>query len=194
VPAALPGWVTEFYTAPNRVLDRQQYVQHCFGLGQSVDNADMTWVYIVASVFWGAAGASVAAWFLVRRMKARPVVDERRSFPRPPLGFRATLKLQKQDATATTIRVRGYDLTKFGTMVISNYPLVPGSVVFIEIPSVKLMGIGHVKHCRQHNLKFRIGMEFRNPLMRSHEGVWKISVVNQSLEEPVRQTKSEYVQ
>jgi hypothetical protein len=139
----------------------------------------MSWVYIIASLFWGAAAVSLVAWFLVRAARARRIVEERRSFPRPPSGFRATLKLQRRDGTSATIRVRGYNVTRFGAKVISNDPVPSGSVVFIELPSYKLMGIGHVVHCGAHHLRFCIGMEFRSPLMRSYAGTWAISVVNQ---------------
>jgi PilZ domain len=175
-------------TTRKRVLDRRQYTRHCTKLeGKLRMVAEMSWVYVVASIFWGAAAVSVAAWFLVRgaRKRARRIIDERRSFPRPPLGFRATMKLQKRDGTTATLRVRGYDLTRLGAKVISNEPLPPGSVVFLELPGFNLMGVGHILHCTAHRLKFRIGMEFRTPLMRSYEGTWAISVVEQSAEEPV---------
>jgi hypothetical protein len=49
------------------------------------------------------------------------------------------------------------------------------------------MGVAHIVHCRAHWLKYCIGMEFRSPLMRSYEGTWALSVVNQASAEPVRQ-------
>jgi hypothetical protein len=153
---------------------------------------EMSLTYVIASVLWGAAAVSVVAWFLVRAKRARThrIMEERRSFPRPPLGFRATLKVQKQDGTQETIRVRGYDLTRFGAKVISDYPLPPGTVVFLDLPTYHLMGVGHIVHCKARRLKFSIGMEFRSQLMRSYEGTWTISVVNQSSREPVSHAAS----
>jgi hypothetical protein len=95
--------------------------------------------------------------------------------------------VQKQDGTCETIHARGSNLTEFGAKVISKYPLPPGSTVFVDLPSFHLMGVAHSVHCRAHGLKYCIGMEFRSPLMRSYEGTWAFSVVNQALAAPVRQ-------
>jgi hypothetical protein len=152
----------------------------------------MSSVYLIASLFWGAAAVSVAAWFLVRaaRTRVRRIMDERRGFPRPKLGFRATLKLQKPDGTPLTLQVRGYDMTRLGAKVISNHPLPPGAVVFIDLPAYHLMGVGHILHCTAHGIRFRIGMEFRNALMRSHEGTWAITIVNQASGEKISPSAS----
>jgi hypothetical protein len=104
------------------------------------------------------------------------------------LNFRASLKLQKRDGTTATIRVRGSNLTRFGAEVISHYPLPPGSVVFIDLSSYKLLGVADIVHCRPYWLKYCIGMEFRSPLIRSYTGTWAFSVVNQPPTEPVRQS------
>ena len=140
----------------------------------------MSWIYIIASILWGAAAVSIVAWFLVRAARPLPIVmDERRAFPRPGLAFRASIKLQKRDGSPATIKVRGSNLTTFGAQVVSRYPLLPGSVVFIDLHSYKLLGVAHIVHCKAHWLKYCIGMEFRSPLMRSYEGTWALSVVNQ---------------
>jgi hypothetical protein len=140
----------------------------------------MSWTYIIASILWGAAAVSIVAWFLVRGARPRHIVGgERRAFPRPPLAFRASIKLQKEDGSPATIRARGSNLTVFGAQVLSRHPLQPGSVVFIDLPSYHLLGAAHVVHCKPHWLKYCIGMEFRSPLMRSYEGTWALSVVNQ---------------
>jgi|GEM_PF-2141835 hypothetical protein len=140
----------------------------------------MSWTYIIASILWGVAAVSLAAWFLVRAARPAPTVNERRSFPRPELNFRASLKIQKPDGTQTTARVRGSNLTRLGASVISRHSMAPGSVVFIDLPAYHLMGVGHVLHCTPHGLKYSVGMEFRSPLMRSYEGTWALSVVKQT--------------
>lgn len=149
----------------------------------------MSWTYIIASILWGAAAVSIVAWFLVKA--ARPpsiVVEERRAFPRPPLAFRASIKLQMRDGSPATIQVRGSNLTRFGAKVVSRYPLLPKSVVFFDLPSHRLLGVAHIVHCKAHWLKYCIGVEFRSPLMRSYEGTWALSVVNQPpAADPVRQ-------
>jgi hypothetical protein len=149
----------------------------------------MSWIYIIASILWGAAAVSIVAWSLLRTARPRGImVNERRAFPRLPLAFRASIKLQKRDGSTATIKVRGSNLTTFGAQVISGYPLPPGSAVFINLPSYKLLGLAHVVHCKAHRLKYCIGLEFRSPLMRSYDGAWALSVVNQpSAPEPVRQ-------
>jgi hypothetical protein len=147
----------------------------------------MSWIYIIASIFWGLAAVSIVAWSLLRDARAGRIVDERRLFPRPPLKFRASLKVQKRDGTCETIRARGSNLTRCGAKVISKYPLPPGSTVFVDLPSYQLMGVAHCVYCRAHWLTYGIGLEFRSPLMRSYEGTWAFSVVNQASAEPVRQ-------
>jgi PilZ domain len=143
----------------------------------------MSWIYIIASILWGAAAVSIVAWFLIRGAR-HIVVDEQRAFPRPQLAFRASIKLQKGDGSTATIRARGSNLTLFGAQVVSRYPLLPGSVVFIDLPSYHLLGAAHIVHCKPHWLKYCIGMEFRSPLMRSYEGTWALSVVKQRSTEP----------
>jgi PilZ domain len=148
----------------------------------------MSWIYIIASVLWGAAAVSIVAWYLVRAARRHRIVDERRSFPRPKLNFLASLKLQKRDGTSATIQVRGSNLTRHGAKVMSRFLLPPGSVVFIDLSTYHLMGVGHVVHCTAQGLKYSIGMEFKSPLMRSYEGTWALSVVKQPPAEPVAQT------
>ena len=79
----------------------------------------------------------------------------------------------------TPIPVRGYDLTKFGAKVVSKQAIPPGSVVVLDLPAYQLTGVGHVRHCAQRRYRFAVGMEFRNPLMRSYTGKWQFSVVQQ---------------
>lgn len=149
----------------------------------------MSWTYIIASILWGAAAVSIVAWFLVKAARPRSiVVAERRAFPRPALAFRASIKVQMRDGSTATIKVRGSNLTRFGAKVVSSYPLPPESVVFLELPSYKLLGVAHIVHCKAHRLKYCIGMEFRSPLMRSYDGTWALSVVNQPpAADPARQ-------
>lgn len=147
-------------------------------------SAVMSWFQVIASICWGIAAVVVAAWYLMKfARRRRETQDERRAYPRPPLGFRATLTLQKPDGESTTIRVRGYDLNKCGAMVAGREPLAPGTVVVIELPKYALVGIGHVRHCTQHGIKFWIGMEFKNQLMRSHEGTWRFSVMRDTADQ-----------
>ncbi|HEY1339787.1 MAG TPA: hypothetical protein VGF59_19880 [Bryobacteraceae bacterium] len=151
----------------------------------------MTWPQIVASVLWAIAAVVVAAWYLLKFARQRRATeDERRAYPRPPVGFRATLTVQKLDGASTTLRARGYDLNKFGAMVAARYPLVPGTVVVIEIRKYALIGIGHVRHCTQQGMKFWIGMEFKNQLMRSPEGTWKFSVMRDTAQQTLESLPS----
>jgi hypothetical protein len=95
------------------------------------------------------------------------------------MNFRASLKLHKPDGTQSTIQVRGSNLTRYGAGVISSHWLVPGSVVFVDLPAYRLMGLGHIVYCSAQGLKYCVGMEFRSPLMRSSKGTWALSAVKQ---------------
>ena len=143
----------------------------------------MTWVQIMVSVFSGSVAVSLAAWFLARAARKSasipPAGQDRRSFPRPPLGFRATLSLPMGDGTSSAIPVRGHDLTGFGARVVSKHPIPAGSVVVLDLPSYRLRGVCHVRHCKPHRGRFAIGMAFRTPLMRPSEGNWTFSVINE---------------
>jgi hypothetical protein len=148
----------------------------------------MSWIYIIASILWGAAAVSIVAWFLLRAARPRGIVAaERRALPRPLLAFRASIKHHKVDGSTATIKVRGSNLNTFGAQVVSRYPLLPGSVIFIDLFSYKLLGVAHIVYCKAHWPKYRIGMEFRSPLMRSYKGTWALSRVNQPPAEPVPQ-------
>jgi len=100
------------------------------------------------------------------------------------VNFRASLKLQKPDGTQPTIQVRGSNLTRYGASVISRHWLEPGSVVFVDLPAYRLMGLGHIVYCNAQGLKYCVGMEFRSPLMRSFPGMWALSAVKKRSPEP----------
>lgn len=93
------------------------------------------------------------------------------------MNFRASLQLQKPDGTQSTIQVRGSNLTRLGASVISREWVAPGSVVFVDLTAHHLMGLGHIVYCSAEGLKYRIGMEFRSPLMPSCPGMWALCAV-----------------
>jgi len=127
----------------------------------------------------GAAGllamAVQVAWSVsMGRRNRQPAVD-RRGLQRLGLAFSATLDWTGSAGNAVSVEVRGIDLSRMGAMVRSPEALPPGSVVFVNIRSHGLMGVAHVRHCTPWGRGFRIGLEFRSPLMRREAGEWQIS-------------------
>jgi len=51
-----------------------------------------------------------------------------------------------------------------GVCVETSKPVAPGSRVYVQVKQLKLMGIGVVRHCVPRGSKYRIGLEFPNPL------------------------------
>jgi len=62
------------------------------------------------------------------------------------------------------ITVRGIDMSGAGVCVESSKPMAPGSRVYVQVKQLKLMGTGVVRHCVPRGGRFRIGLEFPNPL------------------------------
>jgi hypothetical protein len=70
------------------------------------------------------------------------------------------------DAEGRTRRtnLRGIDMSGAGVCVESSKPVAPGSRVYVQVKQLKLMGAGVVRHCVPRGGKYRIGLEFPNPL------------------------------
>jgi hypothetical protein len=78
-----------------------------------------------------------------------------------------TLAWQDGKGSTHTIRGRGLDMSGAGACVESAEAVTPGAYAVIQVPKLKLMGSAIVKHCGRHGSKYRIGLEFRNPLTKS---------------------------
>lgn len=98
--------------------------------------------------------AKVAEWF-------RP---EGRRDVRLPAEFRATIT-----ATFGTVAVSGVDAHRKGLAVQSPEGLALGTLVFLRITSLGLMGFAHVRHCAPRGDGFLLGLEFREALTRERQ-------------------------
>ena len=79
---------------------------------------------------------------------------------------RVNLSWEDSEGKTCTIRARGVDMSRLGARVESPEPLTRGAFVFIQAPELNLMGGAIVRHCVFRGLKYRIGLEFRNPLTK----------------------------
>ena len=66
------------------------------------------------------------------------------------------------------VRARGVDFSRAGARIESPEPMRPGDHVFIQAPELKLMGSAIVRHCKARGFKYRVGLEFPNPLTKSY--------------------------
>jgi len=75
-----------------------------------------------------------------------------------------------EDAEGNTqkIRTRGVDLSRLGARIESPEPMRQGAYVFIQAPELKLMGSAIVRYCKASGFKYRVGLEFPNPLTKSY--------------------------
>ena len=62
---------------------------------------------------------------------------------------------------------RGINMTTSGALVEAAEPIRPKTLVYVKADGLGLMGSATVRHCTQNGSKFRIGLHFPNPLIRS---------------------------
>jgi hypothetical protein len=75
-----------------------------------------------------------------------------------------TLAWEDAEGRTKSIRVRGVDISGAGACVESSKPVTPGSLVYVQLKDLKLMGGAVVRHCVVRGYKYRIGLEFPKPL------------------------------
>jgi hypothetical protein len=75
-----------------------------------------------------------------------------------------TLAWQDTEGRTQRMQVRGVDMSGAGACVESSKPVTPGSRVYVQMKDLKLMGGAVVRHCARRGIKYRIGLEFPNPL------------------------------
>lgn len=83
---------------------------------------------------------------------------------RSKIACPVTLSWTDADGATRKASLRGIDMSGTGVCVESPKPVAPGSRVYVQVKQLKLMGIGVVRHCAPRGSKFRIGLEFPNPL------------------------------
>ena len=62
---------------------------------------------------------------------------------------------------------RGINMTTSGALVEAAEPIRPKTLVYVKANGLGLMGSATVRHCTPSGSKFRIGLHFPNPLIRS---------------------------
>lgn len=80
---------------------------------------------------------------------------------------RVTLSGEDAAGKTWTMQGRGVDMSRLGARIETSDPIAPGSFVFIQVRELNLMGGAVVRHCVRRGLKYKIGLEFRNPLTKT---------------------------
>ena len=82
------------------------------------------------------------------------------------VNCRVILSWEGPDGNTHTLHTRGLDMSRLGARVESPKPMTEGLNIYLRAPELNLMGSAVVKHCIARGLKYRIGLEFRNPLTK----------------------------
>jgi len=67
-----------------------------------------------------------------------------------------------------TIGVMGSDVNRKGAGVQSHTALPLGSMVFLRITNLGLMGFAYVRHCSRYGQGYQLGLQFRERLTREY--------------------------
>jgi hypothetical protein len=102
--------------------------------------------------------------------------DHRRHV-RLPAEYRATLT-----GPTGNVLVTGVDVHRDGAGVQSPEALPLGSLVFLRIHNLGLMGFAHVRHCSARADGFLLGLQFREGLSRDRQdlGQWSVASLAQN--------------
>jgi hypothetical protein len=65
-----------------------------------------------------------------------------------------------------TNQARCVDISRGGATVHTDQPVEVGTLVFVRLTSLGLMGFAHVRHCGAEEGRQRLGLEFRDGLTR----------------------------
>jgi hypothetical protein len=72
--------------------------------------------------------------------------------------------------------IQGVNLSTGGALVQARKCLTPGGVVMVHFERLRLMTTATVRHCTPCGSSYKIGMEFRHPLMAAERGTWTFVV------------------
>lgn len=108
--------------------------------------------------------SGVKSWFT--KLVSLYEETDHRSHVRLPADFKATL-----NGAFGSIYVTGVNATRNGTGVQSPDPLLVGTLVFIRISTLGLMGFGHVRHCSKRGNGYLLGIRFREALARDRDAM-----------------------
>jgi hypothetical protein len=87
-----------------------------------------------------------------------------RNHMRIPAEFKASL-----NGVFGTVYVTGVDATRDGAGVRAMEPLAIGTLVFLKISTLGLMGFAHVRHCSKRGSGYLLGLKFREALARDRD-------------------------
>src|SRR5271157_2807758 len=97
---------------------------------------------------------------------------DRRSLSRMKVSCRVTLT--GIHGGPFDLPARCADLSEYGALILVRQPLEPGTEVVLRFPSLRLIGVGRVRHCRRRIFRYAAGIEFNGPLRRADAGNWTI--------------------
>jgi len=86
---------------------------------------------------------------------------------RLPVKYRFSVFAEDQQAGQLSLPARGINMSRSGVLIETEEPLPIGSMVYIKVKELGLMGMATVRHCTPKGSKFRVGLHFPNPLTRS---------------------------
>lgn len=96
------------------------------------------------------------------------LLHNRRFYDRLPLQCRFLIYADGPDGgKQRCIPGRCINITRTGVMVETSDPLLVDSKVHVHALDLGLMGTGSVRHCTLRGSKFRIGVHFPYPMIRS---------------------------
>lgn len=101
-------------------------------------------------------------------MPISPPRGESRVYGRFKIRCPITLSWHDPNGYTWTVRARGVDMSTVGARVESPEPLSPGSFTYLRAEELKLMGSAVVRYCIRKGLSYRIGLEFRSPLVKTY--------------------------
>lgn len=97
---------------------------------------------------------------------AGPPRANNRFYDRLPVKCRFSIYADDQTGQRC-IMGRGINMSQSGALVEAAEPILPKTAVYVKASGLGLMGSATVRHCTPSGSKFRIGLHFPNPLIRS---------------------------
>jgi hypothetical protein len=100
------------------------------------------------------------------QVPASPPRANKRFHGRLPVKCRFSIYAD-DDTGQRCIVGRGINMSNSGALVEATEPIRPQTLVYVKADGLGLMGSATVRHCTPKGSKFRIGLHFPNPLIRS---------------------------
>ena len=97
---------------------------------------------------------------------AGPTRPNNRFHDRLPVKCRFSIYADDQTGQRCIV-ARGINMSTSGALIEAAEPIRPKTSVYVKASGLGLMGSATVRHCTASGSKFRIGLHFPNPLIRS---------------------------